>query len=86
MLPRLDLGLWLDFLVDSFVQFYFNMTSFIYLYFVDYATVKFKIFFTWTKILEDFNQTGKLTTFINDQVLQVYQGINVMWSSEEYLQ
>lgn len=36
----------------------------------NYATVKFKIFFIWTKILEDFNQTGKLTTFINDQVLQ----------------
>lgn len=36
----------------------------------NYATVNFKIFFIWTKILEDFNQTGKLTTFINDQVLQ----------------
>ena len=54
------------------------MTSFIYLYFVDYATVNFKIFFIWTKILEDFNQTGKLTTFINDQVLQVYQRIIVI--------
>ena len=62
------------------------MTSFIYLYFADYATVKFRIFFIWTKILEDFNQTGKLTTFINDQVLQVYQRIIVTWSSEEYLQ
>lgn len=36
----------------------------------NYATVNFKIFFIWTKILEDFNQTGKLTAFINDQVLQ----------------
>lgn len=40
----------------------------------NYATVNFKIFFIWTKILEDFNQTGKLTTFINDQVLQGSRG------------